>query len=107
MPTSTWFPKIPTKVKISLAISLFQRTMSSQILTGIEKVDNEATAILEGTKFIFSLKLHKGYVCVIFFEGEGRLMMGLLPLVDDGAPVTTADQNFCLLPNWKKDSLAC
>ena len=38
------------------------------VLTGIEKVDNEVTTILEGKKCIF---------CVIFFKGEGWLMIGL------------------------------
>ena len=50
--------------------------MNSQILTGIEKVHNEAITILEGMKCIFFLSCMKdGF----FFEerGTGGLMVGL------------------------------
>ena len=66
MHASTCFPKIPAKVKISLSFASLQRTthynclscfavwkMTSQIITGIEKVYNEAATILKGKKCIF------------------------------------------------------
>ena len=70
--------------------------MSSQILTGIEKVHNEAITILEGMKCIFFLSCTRD---VFFFEEGG------IGGVDDGAPVTTADENFCCLPNLEIHSL--
>ena len=58
------FLKIPVKLKIFLSIALLQRTtndsclccslvwkMNSQILTGIEKINNEVSTIFKGKKF--------------------------------------------------------
>ena len=76
--TSTCFPKIPAKVKIFLSTASLQRTTTdscfccsvvfcSQILTGIEKVNNEAATIFKGKKCIFFVSCTRD-VC-FFFEG--------------------------------------
>ena len=50
--------------------------MSSHVLTGIEKVDNEDATLLEGKTCIFYLSFTGMCVCVFLDAGEG-FMMGL------------------------------
>ena len=57
-------------------------SVKNYLLTGIEKVDNEATTILDGKKCLSFLNCRED-ICVCFFEGvEG---------VDDGALVTIGE----------------
>ena len=73
-------------------------SVKNYLLTGIEKVDNEATTILDRKKYVSLLNCRKD-ICVFFFEGvEG---------VDDGALVTIGEQNFCFLPNCEIHCLLC
>ena len=108
--TSTCSPKIPAKVKIFLSTVSLQRTTTdscfccsvvfcSQILTGIEKVNNEAATIFKGKKCIFFVRCTRDVCFFFFLRGEGG--------VDDEAPVTTVDQNFCCLASWEIHNLIC
>lgn len=73
--------------------------ISSQILTEINKVDIEDATMLNSKKCIVFLSCTR-YVCFVlllfFWRGRG---------VDDGAPVTAANQNFFCLRNLEIHSL--